>query len=97
MRVVYVGWQCGMREVALRLGTFLLAHAEHHRMLDVLHVFEMLLLVRGERGSFGGPDARCPLQPPWLLFTWLSSTTTTLLDSHSSQPSTTLVDRASVS
>jgi hypothetical protein len=38
-----------MCEVALRLGAFLLTHAEDHRVLDVLHVFEMLLLVRGER------------------------------------------------
>lgn len=49
MRVVYVGWQRGLRETALRLGAFLLAHAEDHCMLDVLHVLE--LLVHGEQGN----------------------------------------------
>jgi hypothetical protein len=49
MRVVYIGRQRGLREIALRLGTFLLAHAEDHCMLDVLHVLGMVLLVHGER------------------------------------------------
>jgi hypothetical protein len=49
MRVVYVGRQRRLREIALRLGTFLLAHTEDHRMLDVLHVLG--ILVRGERGD----------------------------------------------
>jgi hypothetical protein len=41
MRVVYVGRQSKLREITLRLRTFLLAHAEDHGMLDVLHVSSM--------------------------------------------------------
>lgn len=43
MRVVNVGRQCGLGEVAFWLGSFLLTHAEDHCMLDVLHLLEVLV------------------------------------------------------
>lgn len=47
VRVVYVRWQRGMREIALWLRAILLTNVEHHCLFEATDIFEALVACKG--------------------------------------------------